>query len=134
MSERNIFEIASRKKIRFQSSGNYAVEDLWDLPLKSNSRASLDSIAIGLNKEIKALGEESFVDEKPLGNEILQLKFDIVKHVIAVKQAENAVRAKAEQAREAKQKILGLIAQKQDQELASKSVEELQKLYDEAGE
>jgi hypothetical protein len=134
MSERNIFEIAARKKVRFQSSGNYTVEDLWDLPLKSNSRTSLDGIAIGLNKEIKALGEESFVDEKPLGNEILQLKFDIVKHVIAVKQAENAVRAKSEQAREAKQKILGLIAQKQDQELANKSVEELQKLLAEAGE
>lgn len=137
MSEVNsLFEKASRQKLRFVVvlGGVYSTEDLWDLPLQSSKSASLDSIAIGLNKEIKALGEESFVSSKPVGNTALELKLDIVKHIIEVKQAENEVKAKAAANRAAKDKILNLIAQKQDEELSSKSLEELLKLAEQVGE
>lgn len=129
-----MFEKASRQKLRFNVQGGvYAVEDLWDLPLQSIKGNSLDSIAIGLSKEIKALGEESFVTTKPVGNDLLQLKLDIVKHIIVTKQAENETRAKAAANKAAKDKILGLIAQKQDEDLSSKSLEELLKLAEELG-
>ena len=54
----NLFEVAARKKYRFDSQkGLLSVEELWDLPLQSTKSVSLDSIAIALNKEIKALGK-----------------------------------------------------------------------------
>ena len=45
----NLFEIASRKKLRIPTTkGDLTVEQLWDLPLKSTG-LSLDKIAIDLN-------------------------------------------------------------------------------------
>ena len=67
----------------------------------------------------------SFVEETKAVDAIVQLKFALVLHLIKTRLAENeATRmfaAKAEQ----KQKLLGLIAQKQDEALGSKSLEEL---------
>ena len=49
----NIFEMATRKKIRFNSpQGDLSTEDLWDLPLSSkvNGKANLDDIAKDLHR------------------------------------------------------------------------------------
>lgn len=97
MSELNIFEQASRETLRFESAkGLLTVEHLWHLPLTSVKSVSLDSLAIATNRAIKEIGEESFVDTRPnpqLRN--LKLQLDILKHIIDVKQAENAVKADA---------------------------------------
>jgi len=55
----------------------------------------------------------------------LQLALDIVKHVIQVRQAENEITRAAGERREKKARLMELIAQKQDQELAGKPLEEL---------
>jgi hypothetical protein len=125
-----MFEKASRLKIRFQSpKGPLLVEDLWDLPLRSDTgKANLDDIARALNKILKSQEDESFVTtSKPVDN-VLQLKFDIVKHVIVTRLAENEAASKAKENAERKQKILGIIAAKQDEALAKMSVEELSKM------
>jgi hypothetical protein len=125
-----MFEKASRLKIRFQSpKGPLLVEDLWDLPLRSDTgKANLDDIARALNKILKSQEDESFVTtSKPVDN-VLQLKFDIVKHVIVTRLAENDAASKARENAERKQKILGIIAAKQDEALAKMSVEELSKM------
>lgn len=124
-----MFEKASKLKLRFGTmSGNCTTEDLWDLPLQSANKASLDSIAISLSKELKASGEESFVNKAPAVNVLLQLKLDIVKHIIAIKLAEKEQATKAAEKRLHNEKVLGLIAQKEDETLAGKSVEELKSL------
>jgi len=130
MSEK-MFETASRLGLTFESTrGNLTVTDLWSLPLTSrNGHSSLDSIAIALNKKVKEAGEtESFVTETTTTDEVLLLKFEIVKRIIGVLKAERDEAAKAAKAREQKQQILALIAQKENEQLAGTSLEDLRKM------
>ena len=127
-----MFEKASRLKLRFESVvGMLTAEDLWDLPLTSKKSASLDGVAKKVSTLLKASEEESFVVKTSKPNEVLQLKLDVVKQVIAVRLEESEAKAKAEERRSKKQKILGLIAKKQDEELGDRSVEDLKKMLDE---
>jgi signal recognition particle subunit SEC65 len=126
-----MFEQALRLKLRFPSpQGNLTVEDLWDLPLTSTRQntANLNNIAKAVSRLLKAESEEDFVNPRSGANETLQLSLDIVKHIIAVRQAENeATRLRAERT-EKKAKLLELIARKQDQALEGKPLEELQQM------
>lgn len=124
-----MFEKAARLKLRFQTSrGLLSVEDLWDLPLTSKTgQLTLDQVAKDLHRELKASAEEtSFVEPHAHSkSDELQLGFDIVKHVIEVRLVEQKKSAEALLKRETKKKILEIIESKQDQELQSKSLEEL---------
>ncbi len=123
-----MFEKATKKKYRFetQQGALLSVEDLWDLPLQHASKPSLDAVAIRLNQTIKQFSEESFVAKKSAGENELQEKFEIVKHIIAVKQAEEEARQDAAKIRVQNQRIREILDQKKDSELLNKSVEELQ--------
>ena len=127
-----IFVEASRKKFRFSTpQGIISAEDLWDLPLTSKraNQANLDDIAIELNKQIKESGStESFVKKTTKTNDELKSKFEIVLHIIKVKQEEEEVAVAAQEKAVQKQRILELIAKKKDEALAGKSEEELQEL------
>jgi hypothetical protein len=125
-----MFEKASRLKLRFDSpQGQVSVEDLWDLPLTSNTnRANLDDTARKLSKQVKESETESFVIKPAKVNETTLLKFDIVKHIIEVRLAENEVAATARANKERKQQILSIIANKQNEQLAASSIEDLQRL------
>lgn len=126
-----MFEKASRMKLRFATAqGNLAVEDLWDLPLTHASRANLDDIARGLYREIKESDVQSFVVETKKADETVQLAFDIVKHIIDVRKAEKA-NAEASAANKAKvQQILALISQKENEQMAGQSIDDLRKLVE----
>ena len=121
------FEKASRLNLRFESTkGLLSVEDLWNLPLTSARNSNLDDIAKGLNRELKDTREESFVVKATAGDEALQLKFDIVKHIIGVRMAENEeAKLKAEK-KEKKQRLMEILGRKQEEELEGKSPEEIQ--------
>lgn len=128
-----MFEKATRLKLRFDTArGLLTVEDLWDLPLQTTraNGVSLDQIAIALHRQAKDATTLSFVDERTTGDQVLDLKLEIVKAVIATKKAEGAAAALAAGKRERKQKLLELIAQKQDAQLVEKSVEELQAMVE----
>lgn len=118
-----MFEKASRLKLRFNYRGMASVEDLWDLPL-----TALDAIFKTLNAAMKAQKEESLLETKSQADEILDLQIGIVKHIVEVRLAEQ--KAKQDEAANAarKQKILGIIADKQDAALQSLPIEELTKL------
>lgn len=125
----NIFEQATRQKIRFESVlGLLCVEDLWDLPLTSlnSKRANLDDIARSLDFQLKSRPSISFVNAASEVNAKTQLAFDVVLHIINVKIAEVKVAEQARQNREKKQKIMAIIEQKSDMRLAESSIEELE--------
>ena len=127
----SIFEQAARQKLRFESSkGTLSVEHLWDLPLTSTveGKANLDSIAIGLHHELKNSTEVSFVTSSKKPNDELQLKFDIVKHIIDVRVAENATAATARANAEKRQQLLELKARKESEKLGETSIEDLDKM------
>jgi hypothetical protein len=129
----NLFEQAVRSKFRFQTpQGQITAEDLFDLPLTSRTgRANLDDIAKGLHRELKASDEQvSFVTETKSNTDGLQAKFDLVKQVIQNKVEEKqALEASAERA-EKRQRLLALIAQKEDQALAETSLDDLRKMVE----
>ena len=124
-----LFEKASRKQFRFDSpQGQLTVEDLWELPLTSNKagRANLDDIAKELSKQVKAQGEtESFVNKTTKKDQVMEDKFELVKYIIGILLAEKEVADTLKANKEKKQQILALIADKQNEAMAGKSIEEL---------
>lgn len=121
-----MFEYAVRNKIRFPFKGLISVEDLWDLTL-----ANLDSIYKTLNKQVKQSEEESLLNTKTTVDKELDVQIAIVKHIVAVKLAEQEAREKASAKKAQKQKIMAIIASKQDEALQNTSVEDLQKMLEE---
>lgn len=126
-----MFEQASRLKLRFDSpKGMLTVEDLWDLPLTSARGANLNDVAKSINRELKAAGEEEFVNPPTAPDESIQLGLNIVKHIISVKQAENEAARAAAARREQKARLLEIIAHKQDEDLQGRSVDELKAMVE----
>lgn len=125
-----MFEKASRLKLRFDTpKGMLSVEDLWDLPLTSQTgKANLDDIARALHAQLKNDADVSFVHKERKSDEATQLSFDLVKHVIDVKLAERDAAQQANLDKERRQRILEVIARKKDQQLDGMSLEELEKL------
>lgn len=123
----NLFEVASRRKLRFDSKhGKITVEELWDLSLES-----IDSIAVALNNKIKTTETVSFVSNVSSVNTEDKLKFDIVIHIINTRKAESdALRdrqLKAERART----IRAELSRRKEDAIKTKSDEDLQKELDE---
>lgn len=123
-----MFEQAGRLKLRFETArGALSAEDLWDLPLTSTRQVNLNDIAIGLHNQMKN-DTVSFVEDVDKPDAALQLRFDIVKHVIEVKKTERRVAAEANAKAEQKQKILAILGRKEDADLEGKSMDELRGL------
>jgi hypothetical protein len=130
----DMFEKATRQKLRFDTvRGQLTVEDLWDLPLSSRAnQPNLDDIARALNKAIKNTGEDvSFVNPAASSDPSLQLRFDIVKHVIDTVLSENAARNERRQRAEKKERLLSIIAEREDESLKSMPLDELRKALEE---
>lgn len=127
-----MFEKASRMKLRFDTpKGQLSAEDLWDLPLTSTTgKANLDEIAKTLFRKLKDEGEVSFVNPAKTGDKTVQLQFDIVKHVIEIRIAERDAAELARVNKEKKQLILGIIAQKENEQLATTSLDDLRKMIE----
>lgn len=121
MSERNIFEVAVRGKLRFPFKGNVSVEDLFDLNVND-----LDSIFKTLNSQVKKVKEESLLTTKTKEDETLSTMIDIVKYIVSDKLAEEHARLQAKEIKEKKQKVMEILAAKQDSDLQNLSVKELQ--------
>jgi hypothetical protein len=118
-----MFEQASRLKLRFETAKGYlSVEDLWDLPLRS-----LNTLAIALHHQLKN-ENVSFLDDDQKPDPIVQLRFDVARHVIEVRKEDKRRADQARERAETKQKLLGIVARKEDAELEGKSVEELRAL------
>lgn len=126
-----MFEKAFRLKLRFNTpKGLLTIEDLWDLPLTSNTgKACLDDLARKLHT-LNNTTVPSFVTKASAVDEIEKLKFDIVVHIINVRLAEAQTATDARINRERKQQLMSLIEQKQNEQLSALSIDELRKMVE----
>lgn len=128
MSREEMFIKASREKMRFPYKGLATVEDLWDLPV-----TELDKIYKSLNAKEKQAQEESLLEIKTSEDEELTAQIEIIKYIVSVKLEEKKAAEMAKERKEQKQKIMSILASKQDEALQGKSIEELEKMLDELG-
>lgn len=128
-----MFEAAIRNKYRFPSTvGALTVEDLWDLPLTSKRGVSLESVAQAVYKELKeAEGQKSFVHDESVESTELSAKLDIVQYIIGIKKGELKVKLEAKERKEKKEKIMSIIAQKEDEQLKEANLDDLKKMMEE---
>ena len=129
MTTENIFEYASRNKVRFPFKGMISVEDLWDLSL-----TNLDSVFKTLNAEVKKSEEEQLLSTKASVDTELEVQIAIVKHIVSVKLTEKEAAEKASAKKAQKQKIMSIIATKENEALQNSSIDDLKKMLDELGD
>lgn len=120
---------ATRQKYRFGPNDALTVEDLWDIPLTSQVKLSLDKIAVGLNEQMGNKQPISFVNPASLSKDaqIIEDKFNIVKGVIDIRvQEQKAAQDRQVKAQE-RQRLLAILERKQDEELNNLSQEDIAK-------
>lgn len=128
MEANKMFEVAVRNKFRLPFKGVISVEDLWDLSVQQ-----LDGIFKTLKSQEKKAQEESLLDTRTPEDEALKTKIDIIRYIVTVKLDEAKQAERAKENRDQKQKILGILAEKQDADLRSKTPEELQAMLNQLG-
>lgn len=116
---KELFINAVKNKYRYPFKGQITTEDLFDLKVED-----LDVIYRTLNKQVKKEEEESLLSTNKEDKE-LQERIEIVKYVFNAKQDEAKERLLAAERKAKKEKILSIMAAKQDEALQNKSVEEL---------
>lgn len=116
----NIFMTATRNKYRFTYHGSLTVEDLWDLSTKD-----LDNIFKSLNREVKVVNEDSLFDSIEVQDEVLKNKIAIVRYIFETKVAEASANADAMAKKKQRERIMEVLAKKQDESLESRTEEEL---------
>lgn len=125
----NLFMRATRERFRYPSAvGELTTEQLWDLSLTSKKGPSLDSVAIAIATELNSVKVASFVDRKPTERQqLLTDQLEVVKTIIAVRQDEAAAREKAALRKAEREKIMDILARKDQAALEGQSKEELMK-------
>ena len=126
---------ALEQKWRFPSKrGPLTIEDLFDLPLTKNNGLNLDTVAIEINKQLQEKqGSTSFVEstvEKSSEINKLDTMLEIVKTIIKQRQDEHEYKLNKAALDSKRKELQRLIDQKQNEELASLSVDELQQQLD----
>lgn len=124
----SIFEKASKQKLRFETSkGFISTEQLWDLPLQSNTgKVNLDDLAKEVSSKLKESEVESFVTKGKASNTDDKLRLDILKHVIDVRVTEKEALSNQRANAERKRLLLDVLAEKRAANLASLTEEQIQ--------
>ena len=120
----SIFEKAVRIKLRVESKrGLLTVEDLWDLKAEE-----LDGLYRKFKKEARDAEEESLINPVKV-DEKLNLKIDVLKHIVTVKLSEREAASKRAETNRKKAELLELIKSKENSAMAEKSLDELMEMY-----
>lgn len=120
--EKNLFEIATRNRYRFNYKGVMTVEDLWSLRVED-----LDAIFKMLNRQKKTADEDSLLATKSAEDQDLANKIDIVRYIVSVKLAEAADRVSAAEKKAQRDKIMEIVAKKKDKALEDMGIDDLMK-------
>ena len=124
--EKNLFEIATRNRYRFNYKGVMTVEDLWSLRVED-----LDAIFKMLNCQKKTADEDSLLATKSAEDQDLANKIDIVRYIVSVKLAEAAERVSSAEKKAQRDKIMEIVAKKKDKALEDMGIDELMKKLEE---
>lgn len=120
-----MFEKASRIKLRFDTRlGNLNVEDLWDMSLNQ-----LDELALDLDQK-KESTSKSFLEDKTEEDSTDKLRFDIVLRILKTKQSESKAREVAADRKAKKEKLLEILAQKEEESLVGLDADEIRKMIE----
>ena len=128
MNNTNIFEAASKNKYRYPYKGLITTEDLWDL-----TPAQLDIVYKALNKGVSEAQVSSLMHKVTEVDAELLNKIEIVKYIFNAKEAEAEARKNDAAKHAKKQRILDILAQKQEDALQRMSEDDLKKMLDELG-
>ncbi len=119
-----MYKEAVRLKLRFQTSvGSLSAENLWDLSIEQ-----LDTLAVELDEAYATSGKKSFVVKRTQKDKITKLKLDIVVDILNTKLAEREEAQEKADNKAHNERILGLIADKEEEELKGKSTAALKKM------
>ena len=124
----DLFIQATRKAFRYPSiRGDITTEQLWDMPLLSKGNGfDLDTVARSLYNTVKELSEGSFVETRANPRQAeAEAKLELVKFVIATKQAEAKAAGLRLERADQRRKILDALAARENDELTKANREEL---------
>ena len=119
-----MYKKAAQMKLRFVFKGVIAVEDLFDL-----SMSQLDAIYRSLKQKHGAVSEGLLQESTP-EDTVLTLQLKIVEDVFNTKREEMESKKAAADKRAKKERILEIMANKQDAKLQEMSLEELAEMVD----
>lgn len=118
-----MYKEASKMKLRLATvKGNLSVEDLWDLSL-----TALDKMAVAIDEQISKNPKKSFISESTPEDKVSKLKLDILKDIINTKLEEKAKKDSEKQKISERNKLLEILAKKEEASLENLSIEELKK-------
>jgi hypothetical protein len=118
-----IFEKASRMKLRFYHKGQCSVEELWDVSLIDLDRL-YSRLAANKNTTLNSLLNGKAIDEE------LELSIKIIKHIVTIRLEEKEIKSKEADRKVRKQKLLSIISKKQDEKYENMDIKELTDLVD----
>lgn len=121
----DLFKIAVKNKYRFTYKGVQTVEDLWDLSVEE-----LDKIYKTLKTKQKSEAEESLLATTSKEDKELNNKIEIIKTIVTDKLSDKEKSVKAAERRAKNRRILEIMADKQEDELKSKSLDELKAMLE----
>lgn len=129
----NIYKWAARESVRFQSpKGVLSVEDLFRVDLDI-----LDQVYRSLKMQLRdADGSDSLLDDNSGSEEAqdLRLAIELVTDVFKTRKEETELAEKKLKRAKERQKIAEIIAEKEEGDLRSMSIEALKGLLDESDE
>lgn len=120
MTTENLFEMATRNKMRFPSTkGELSVEDLWDL-----SDKDLDVVYKNLKDQEVKSSEESLLDDVNVDPK-LTAAIGIVRYIFTTKRKEKLAEKERINKKRTQKKYIDALSKKQDEAIEKMSEAEL---------
>lgn len=125
MTTENLFEMATRNKLRFSSTkGELSVEDLWDL-----SEKDLDVVYKNLKEQEIKSSEESLLDDVNVDPK-LTAAIGIVRYIFTTKRNEKIAEKERIDKKLKQKKYIDALSRKQDEAIENMPEAELQAMID----
>lgn len=125
MTTENLFEMATRNKMRFPSTkGELSVEDLWDL-----SDKDLDVVYKNLKDQEVKSSEESLLDDANVDPKLMAA-IGIVRYIFTTKRKEKLAEKERINKKQTQKKYIDALSKKQDEAIEKMSEAELRAMID----